>query len=296
MTTAAGRAGAGGGFRWRIALSVLLLAVGVPYAAAIVWLKLHETELVFQAQRSRRPPGALPDAARETTIPLASGVALRGVVMDAVQPAAHPYWILHLHGNADTAFSAGQLRHAAALRDAGFSVLSFDYRGFGTVAGEPSEAHVYEDAEGAYRWLLQQGVAPARIILWGHSLGSGPAVMLAARHPVAGLVLFGAFTSIPDRGAELYPWLPVRWIAGIRFDNLARMPAVHVPVVLVHAATDRTIPLDHGRRLFAAANPPKRWLVLEATHDDGFGGHVDAAYDQLPRVLAVMREVIVPPK
>jgi len=54
-------------------------------------------------------------------------------------------------------------------------------------------------------------VPPSRIIIYGHSLGSGPATELALRVEAAGLIIEGAFTSVPDRGAELYPWLPVHW-------------------------------------------------------------------------------------
>jgi dienelactone hydrolase len=61
-----------------------------------------------------------------------------------------------------------------------------------------------EDAEAAYQALLQRGVAPDRIIVLGHSLGSGPAVLLATRHKAAALVLFGAFTSISDAAAGRY--------------------------------------------------------------------------------------------
>jgi pimeloyl-ACP methyl ester carboxylesterase len=83
-------------------------------------------------------------------------------------------------------------------------------RGFGETPGEPSEAAMYEDSEAAYQELLRRGVPQQRIIVLGHSLGSGPAVFLATRHKAAALVLFGAFTSIPDAAAGQYPYLPVR--------------------------------------------------------------------------------------
>ena len=61
------------------------------------------------------------------------------------------------------------------------------------------------DADAAYQDLLRRGIPANRIILLGHSLGSGPAVWLATRHAAAALVLFGAFTSIPDAAAYRYP-------------------------------------------------------------------------------------------
>ena len=76
------------------------------------------------------------------------------------------YWILQLHGNADSAFSTWQVRHCEALRRVGFSVLDIDYRGFGLTPGVASEAGMYEDAEAAYKALLLRGVPPGRIICW----------------------------------------------------------------------------------------------------------------------------------
>jgi pimeloyl-ACP methyl ester carboxylesterase len=122
-------------------------------------------------------------------LPVANTAELAGLVYRADGGADHGFWVLHLHGNADSAFSPWQVRHCEALRRSGFNVLEIDYRGFGLTPGRPSEAGMYDDAEAAYQALLRRGVGPNRIILLGHSLGSGPAVLLATRHPAAALVL-----------------------------------------------------------------------------------------------------------
>jgi uncharacterized protein len=266
-----------------------LLVVLVPYGVAAGYLKLQETELVFHALASRAVVAtALPAGLDDVTIPGEGGTTLAAVRL-RLPDAATGTWILHLHGNADSAFSRGQMEHVRRLGALGYSVLAPDTRGLGRTPGTPSEAGYVADAEAALRWLLAAGVPASRIIVWGHSLGSGPAVELAARHPgLAGLVTFGAFTSVPDRGAELYPWLPVKLIASIRFDNLARIGAVRIPVVIAHATTDATIPYAHARRLYAAANEPKQLLTLAAVTDDGFGGHVTALYDQLERLRPLL--------
>ena len=266
-----------------------LLMVLVPYGTAAGYLKLQETELVFRAEASRAAMTAmLPAGVDEVAIPAVDGSNLAAVRLRRPD-AASGMWILHLHGNADSAFSRRQLEHLRRLGAFGYSVLAPDTRGLGRTPGTPGEAGYVADAEAALRWLLAAGVPESRILVWGHSLGSGPAVELAARHPgLAGLVTFGAFTSVPDRGAELYPWLPVKLIASIRFDNLARIGAVRIPVVIAHATTDLTIPYPHGQRLYAAANAPKQLLKLDAVEDDGFGGHVTALYDQLERLRPLL--------
>ena len=257
-------------------------AVLMVVAFALVWLKVHEDELVFAAERSRQHIlSVLPADAERVAVPVPKGGELAGVVYRADGSADDTFWMLHLHGNADSAFSPWQVRHCEALRRSGFNVLEIDYRGFGATPGRPSEAGMDEDSEAAYQELLRRGVPPNRIILLGHSLGSGPAVLLAARHKAAALVLFGAFTSIPDAAADRYPYLPVRLAASVQFNSLALIGDVHMPVVIAHSRSDTLIPYAHALKLFAAANDPKHLITFDFPADDGFGGHVDALYEHV---------------
>jgi uncharacterized protein len=268
--------------RWLRRLGLGLALGLVALGGALGWLKWHENDLVFAAAVShQRATAVVPSGGEPVSIPTAGGQLLAGVRFRAESAADSGYWILHLHGNADSAFSAIQLAHCRRLTQLGVSALCFDYRGYGRSPGTPSEAGLREDAEAAYQWLRREGVPADRIVVWGHSLGSGPAVDLASRLPSAALVLFGAFTSIPDAAADTYPWLPVRWLVGVRFESLRRLPDVHAPVIIAHTPTDALIPFHHARELFAAAGEPKRLLVLADRTHDGFGGHVEALYDQL---------------
>ncbi len=275
------------------------VAAVLAVALAMVWLKAHEDELVFAAERSRQHIlSALPADAERVAVPVPNGGELAGLVFRAEGNADGAFWVLHLHGNADSAFSPWQVRHCEALRLSGFNVLEVDYRGFGSTPGRPSETAMYEDSEAAYQELLRRGVPPNRIILLGHSLGSGPAVLLATRHKAAALVLFGAFTSIPDAAADRYPYLPVRLAVAIQFNSLARIGNVHTPVVIAHSRADTLIPYSHALKLFAAANEPKRLITFDSATDDGFGGHVDALYEHvgvLRSALAGLVSSLLPP-
>jgi alpha-beta hydrolase superfamily lysophospholipase len=285
----------------RIARTILL-GVGLTalvMAFAMIWLKTHEDELVFAAARSREHMlKILPADAQLAAVAGPSGTRLAGLVYRADGRADNAFWVLHLHGNADSAFSPWQVRHCQALRRSGFNVLEIDYRGFGPTPGSASEAGMYEDSEAAYQNLLRRGVPPFRIILLGHSLGSGPAVLLATRHKAAALVLFGAFTSIPDAAADRYPYLPVRVAVAIQFNSLARIGDVHMPVIIAHSRGDTLIPYAHALKLFAAANEPKHLITLDYVTHDGFGGHVDALYehvDILRSALAALVPLTPPP-
>ena len=148
--------------------------------------------------------------------------------------------------------------------------------GYGESGGSPSEAGLYRDAEAAYGYLRDTlGVPPERIVLFGHSLGSAVAVELATRVPAAGLVLDGALMSVIARAQEVYPYVPVRWIARSRYASIDRIGGLRLPKLFLHARADEVIPLAHGRRLFDAASPPKTFVTLAGGHGDAF--EVDSA-------------------
>jgi fermentation-respiration switch protein FrsA (DUF1100 family) len=247
-----------------IGLGVALLL----YGGLLAWLLANEDRLIFYPE-----PGPIPLPA---TLPLervgfaaADGVRLTAwLVVPAVESAR---WILVLHGNAGNLGTPGRPEHDRQLRDLGFGVLALDYRGYGDSEGTPSEAGLYADARAAYDYLTSvQGVSPGRVVIYGHSLGSAVAIQLATQVSAAGLIVEGAFTSVPDRGAEVYPFVPVRWIARNRFPSVERMPYLRMPVLVIHGRDDSTIPIAHGRRLFEAAPEPRTFLEVAGGHDDAY--------------------------
>ena len=103
----------------------------------------------------------------------------------------------------------------------------------------------------------------------GESLGGGVAVDLAATDGARALVLESTFTSLPDVAAYHYWWLPVRLLMRTRLDSLAKIAAYHGPLFQSHGDVDTIIPFAIGRRLFAAANEPKRFMaILHRDHND----------------------------
>ena len=96
----------------------------------------------------------------------------------------------------------------------GWGVYMMAYRGYGGSTGSPTETANVADARLAYGALVQEGVEPASIILYGESLGTGVAVRLATERPAAGLILDAPYTSIVDVAARAYPFLPVRSAQG----------------------------------------------------------------------------------
>lgn len=173
--------------------------------------------------------------------------------------------ILYCHGN------GGNISHRLAvyqlMLETGAAVFTFDYRGYGQSEGKPSEEGTYRDAEAALKWLTDRGFASTNVVAFGESLGGGIASELARHQRMGGLVLQSTFTSIPDVGAELFWWLPVRTLSSIQYDTRVKLPGIETPVVVMHSRTDRLVRFTHAEKNFEAANEPK-WLVeLEGDHN-----------------------------
>ena len=172
--------------------------------------------------------------------------------------------ILVCHGNGGNIAYLRSLY--SRLAETGANVLLFDYRGYGNSEGRPGEEGTYRDAQAAYQWLRVAGFAATNIFAYGESLGGGIATELALREPVGGLILESTFTSTADVGAELFPWLPVRLLSTIKYDNHAKLPRVKVPVLIMHSRDDRLIPYRLSQENMAAANEPKLFQEIKGGH------------------------------
>jgi uncharacterized protein len=106
--------------------------------------------------------------------------------------------------------------------------------------------------------LVAQGVRPEQLVVFGESLGTGVAVQLAGLRPVAGMVLDSPYTSFVAIASHHYPWLPVSLLITDRYDSLARIGALHLPLLILHGEADSVVPVAMGRALYAAANEPKK--------------------------------------
>jgi len=197
------------------------------------------------------------------------GTAVRLHGLWLARPEASAPVVLFLHGvRWDVRASAPRMRQLHAL---GFSVLGVDYRGFGRSSSAlPSESLVAEDARAAWDWLERQHRPAARYI-FGHSLGAAVAVRLAQEiDNETGVIVEGAFTSIPDvLRSTSWGWLPVGWMITQRFDAASRVAQIGSPLLVVHGSDDTMISPLLGRALYARAQPPKRFVLVEgAVHEN----------------------------
>jgi fermentation-respiration switch protein FrsA (DUF1100 family) len=176
--------------------------------------------------------------------------------------------VVVLNGNAGNRSHRAPL--AAALQRHGFQVLLMDYRGYGGNPGAPSEEGLGRDSRAARAFVIARAdVDPSRVVYFGESLGTAVAIDLASEFPPAALVLRSPFTSMVEIGQHHYPFLPVRWFLRDRYGSIDRIRHLRIPTLMLAGEHDRIVPLDSTRRLFDAANEPKRlWVLPDADHND----------------------------
>lgn len=188
--------------------------------------------------------------------------------------------ILYLHGNGIN--MGANLAHACRFHQLGFSVLLIDYRGYGRSEGSfPTESSVYQDAQAAWNYLVQQrGVPKEQIFIYGHSLGGAIAIDLAVQHPqAAGLIVESSFTSISKMaGYRGHFWMfPAGLLVNQRFDSISKVRSLQIPVLFMHGLADGVVPHQMSQLLFAAANEPKQLVLFP---DAGHNNVADVAGSQ----------------
>jgi fermentation-respiration switch protein FrsA (DUF1100 family) len=239
------------------------------YGAALLLLYVMQSRLIYY-----------PEVGRDvTTTPRAVGLDFEDVWLDAGERVRLHGWfvarkapkgaVLILHGNAGSiGLRLGWLTMFHAL---GYASLIVDYRGYGRSTGTPTEAGTYEDARLAWLHLTQARGFPARdIVLLGESLGGPIAAHLATSAGPRALVLHSTFTSLPDLAADVYRFMPVRWLSRFQYDTLTYLAQVQCPVLVAHSPQDELVPVRHGRALHEAARREKAYVALAGSHNDAF--------------------------
>lgn len=250
-------------------VSVLIVVV-CSYLVVLLVVFIGQSGMLYLPDLPSRELAATPQAIGlaydDVRLQTEDGVELHGWYIPA---AAARATLLFFHGNAGNI--SHRLDSIRIFNNLGLSVLIFDYRGYGQSNGSPSELGTQRDALAAWHYVTQtRGVAPDQVVLFGRSLGGAVAAWLATQHHPAALIVESRFTSVPDIAADVYWWLPARWLS--RFDYATRdyVAAVNCPVLVIHSPDDEIIPFRHGEAIHAAAREPKEFLRLRGSHNDGF--------------------------
>ena len=277
------------------ALRGLRLAV-VAYVAVLGFLYIAQAWLIFPGRISQGKEWArvdrVPEGAELVELKTAAGdpvVAIFGRALDRAgrprEDAARRPTILFFYGNGDC--MAHNLDLFRAFRRLGANVLIPDYTGYGMSGGSPGERECAATADVALDHLLSRpDVDPSRIVVSGWSLGSGVAVDLASRRPVAGLAIFCAFTSLVDMARLTYPFIPVSWLLEHRFESESKLGRIECPVLIGHGRVDTIIPFSMSERLAAVARGPVTFVPVDrGDHNSFFAAGDPVVFEAMGRFL-----------
>lgn len=255
-----------------LALKVIAGVVAAYLLVVFAAYMLQRRFIYFPDPQRVLPAEAGLTGVEERILTMPDGV--RVVAWHAKARPGHPT-LLYFHGNAGSI--ARRAHRIRAYTNLGWGVYMLSYRGYGGSGGASSEMANVADARIAYGALVQEGVDPASLVIYGESLGTGVAARLATERKAAGLVLEAPYTSIVDIARDSYPILPADWFLVDRYETIKVLPQVRMPILILHGQNDGVIPFDMGRRLFAVANEPKEFAAFpNGGHSNLYAPGVDA--------------------
>ncbi|ELS31179.1 MULTISPECIES: alpha/beta hydrolase [Pseudanabaena] len=280
---------------WVRPVAIAGIAIASFYGSVCAGLWFGQTRLVFSPEKEiTTTPANFNATYEDVLIPVKKA--------DGTSENIHGWWlpnikqeekgnlgdrkvILYLHGKGKNI--SANAKHANRLMRMGFSVLVFDYRGYGRSEGSfPSESSVYTDAQTAWDYLIQKGYKSNQILIYGHSLGGAIAIDLAIKHPEAlGAIVDASFTSMSDM-AQLdpkYRIFPIDLLIHQRFDSIAKVRSLAIPVLYIHGTADEVIPLSMAQSLYEAT-PSRKQIVIIPN-----GGHNNNAATNEPLYLNAIR-------
>src|ERR1700722_4873155 len=268
-------------FTWRLT-KWAGIALLLSYVAVCTGMYVMQRTLVFPklADHVTAADAGFPEA-QEVALQTSDGERL---IAWYVPPKPDKPLFTYFHGNGDT-LNWRVSRDRSLVAD-GSGLLAVSYRGYEGSTGSPSEDGMHLDAVAAYEFAADHQIAPDRTWLWGHSLGPGVAVRIAAERKIKALVLEAPYTSVADLAAMNYPLLPVRWLLKDQFRSDLLIGKVTAPVLVFHGDKDDTIPISFGRRLYSLIKAPKCFVHFP------LGGHGDLDDGA---ILASIRDFIARP-
>lgn len=205
------------------------------------------------------PDSSYSDHERITKIATGSGRKISAIFMPNPNSNA---LLIYSHGNAE---DLGMIEeHAESLHALGFAVLAYDYDGYGTSEGTPSEQATYDDIHAVYNYAVQKlKFEPKQVVLYGRSVGGGPSIDLATKNKVGAIILESPFVSA-YRVVTYYPLFPFD-----KYNNLRKINSITAPILFIHGTKDDVIPIWHGKKLYDTYTGSKESYWVEgASHND----------------------------
>jgi pimeloyl-ACP methyl ester carboxylesterase len=251
------KAGRPGRTLWK-ALSRVAVIAGIAYAMAAGYMYFNQRSFIFIPTGELGTPEekGLTGVSVET-VAMSDGTKV--AVWRADPAARRAPTVLYFHGN--SANVSARWKRFKQILDSGFGLYAPSYRGYAGSEGSPSEEALISDGLEHFDRIAATG---SPMLIHGESLGSGVAAAVAAERPQTDLLVLEApYTALIDMAWNRYPWLPVGLMMKDPMPTRDRIGKIDAPVLIVHGTEDRIIPVEHGRRLFEYAKPPRQLVIVE---------------------------------
>ena len=275
--------------QFRSMLINLLVICIIFYSVLLLLVYLFQSYLVYfpVKQLVYTPKTALQLDYEEIIINTQDKIKIHGWFIPAKEAKGT---ILFCHGNAGNI--SHRLESIHIFNRLHLNTLIFDYQGYGQSEGKPSEKGTYKDAEAAWNYLCRvKNIKPENIIIFGRSLGASIATWLAKDKSPAAVILESSFTSIPDIGTKVYPFLPIRLVARFEYNTSSYVQKIKCNKLFIHSKNDEIIPFSMGEKNYELASEPKQFLTIYGSHNEGFIQSIDI-YSE--RLLKFVNEVLSP--
>lgn len=255
----------------------LIRSFVVIYVSVLIFAFVYSDRMIFLPQTS-----SYEDSQAILKIKTVDGATISA--KHFINPNAE-FTILYSHGNSEDIADIEPTIMKLYVK--GFSVLTYDYRGYGTSKGKASEKKAYRDVEAAYIYLVEEmAVEPKRIISMGRSVGGAVATHLAYKKQVGGLIIESSFVT----AFRVITRIPLSVID--KFRNISKVSKVRCPILVIHGMDDRLVPIWHGKKLFEKATNPKFCLWIEGVgHNDDFISAAGDSYWQAVERLAASARI-----
>jgi fermentation-respiration switch protein FrsA (DUF1100 family) len=240
---------------------VVGLLIGMPW--------FFQRSLIYFPDRGQpRPAAELLPGAQEVTLTTSDGLELDAWYLPAAVGCRATVLVAPGNGG-NRAYRAGLGR---AISELGFGVLLFDYRGYATNPGYPSEDGLARDVRAAREFLTgAAGVPAGSLVYFGESIGAGVVTELATEHPPAAMLLRSPFTSLADVGRAAYG-VPVGWMLRDHYPVRENVVRADIPTAVVYGSADTIVPAQQSRDVAQAARDAGNYVieveVAAANHND----------------------------
>ncbi len=244
------------------------------YCSLTLILYLFSNRLIYQPPPAQTGTQASHLHTQPFTIKNAKGQSIGVYYLPASRDKPTLLWS---HGNAESLDYL--LERLESFHDRGFGILAYDYPGYGLSGGKPSEQGCYDACQTSWEYLTKTlNVPPSKIIIYGQSIGSGPACWLASHHTCAGLMLVSPFTSVFRTVTHIPLFL------GDQFPNIKRISNIHTPLLIIHGKNDKIVPVSHGKSLYKRHPGPKRLELMDHV------GHNDIYLKEGDKIIDILED------